>query len=96
MEQVNTLADFLTKMRINPAATGSESIHIWRDENHKWLISAQVFDSWIVISPSLSNGGVGHALSKLQEMVDDFIELSHQEAKKSGRIISFSDLDIED
>lgn len=93
MEKVrNTLADFLEKMRINPSATGTESIHMWRDENHKWYISAQIADSWIVISPSLSKEGVGETLSKLQDMASDFIEISRSEAVKSGRIIDFSDM----
>lgn len=87
-----TLADFLAKMRIDPSATGKESIHIWRDENHKWFISAQIADSWIVISPSLSKEGVGEALSKLQDLTSDFIEISRAEAVKSGRIIDFSDM----
>lgn len=93
MEKVrNTLADFLAKMRLNPSATGTESIHMWRDENHKWFISAQIADSWIVISPSLSKEGVGETLSKLQDMASDFIEISRCEAVKSGRIIDFSDM----
>ena len=91
-KQNNNLADFLTKMRIAPSATGTESIHIWRDENHKWFISAQIADSWIVISPSLSKEGVGETLSKLQDMASDFIEISRAEAVKSGRIIDFSDM----
>jgi len=91
-KEYNTLADFLSKMRIAPSATGAESIHIWRDENHKWFISAQIADSWIVISPSLSKEGVGAALSKLQDMASDFIEISRTEAVKTGRIIDFSDM----
>ena len=91
-KQNNNLADFLAKMRIAPSATGSESIHMWRDEDHKWFISAQIADSWIVISPSLSKEGVGETLSKLQDMASDFIEISRCEAVKSGRIIDFSDM----
>lgn len=90
--EINSLADFLKNMRIAPSATGSESIHMWRDENHKWFISAQIADSWIVISPSLSTEGFGETLSKLQDMASDFIEISRSEAIKSGRIIDFSDL----
>ena len=90
-ENIN-LADFLTKMRITPTATCTESIHIWRDENHKWLISAQIACSWIVMAPDLSTENVGATLSKLQDMASDFIEIARSEAVKVGKIIDFSDM----
>lgn len=93
MEQVKNLADFLAKMQIKDSAGGS--IRIWRGSDRKWYVAALIADNWMVVATKPSSEYVKDALNKILDLANDFIDIAEDVAKKSGRIIDFSDLEAD-
>lgn len=92
MEQVKNLADFLAKMQIKDTDNAGGSIRIWRGSDRKWYIAALIADNWMVVATKPSSEYVKDALNKILDLANDFIDIAEDVAKKSGRIIDFSDL----
>ena len=93
MEQIKTLADFLAKMQIKDTDDANGSIRIWRGSDRKWYVAAMIADNWMVVSTKPSSEYVKDALNKILDLANDLIDAAEDVAIKSGRIISFADLD---